>query len=88
MWRPDLQRLPCRRTVKQTTEANGRRSYAMLEAVSPGFVLEISVCLEVSLNVVDQFPFLWDFVLIDATSQAVCPREDEAVCWQPVYSYA
>ena len=66
-WRPDLQPLPCRKKVVQTTGADGRRSYAVLEAVPSGAVLEISPCLEVPVVVVDQFPFLWDFVLTRET---------------------
>ena len=67
MWRPDLQPLPCRQNVAQTTGADGRHSYAVVEAVPSGTVLEISLCLEVSVVVVDQFPFLWDFVLTGKT---------------------
>ena len=63
MWRPDLQPLPCRRKVDQTTGADGRHSYVVLEAIRPDSILEISLCLEVSLIVVDQFPYLWDFVI-------------------------
>ena len=63
MWRPDLQPLPCRKDVVQTTGADGRRSYAVREAVPSGAVLEVSLCLKVPIIVVDQFPFLWDFVL-------------------------
>ena len=67
MWRPDLQPLPCRHNVIQTIGADGRRSYAVRETVPSGAVLEISLCLEVPLVVVDQFPFLWDFVLTGET---------------------
>ena len=67
MWQPDLHPLPCRQKVAQTNGADGRHSYAVLEAVPSGAVLEISVCLEVSVIVVDQFPFLWDFVLTGET---------------------
>ena len=63
MWRQDLQPLPCRRKVGQTTGADGQHSYAVLEAAPSGDVLEISLCLEVSLIAVDQFPYLWDFVI-------------------------
>ena len=63
MWRPDLHPLPCRQSVTQTTGADGRHSFAVDEAVPLGTVLEVSLCLEVSVIVVDQFPFLWDFVL-------------------------
>ena len=63
MWRPDLHPLPCRQSIAQTTGADGRHSFAVREAVPSGTVLEISLCLEVSANVVDQFPFLRDFVL-------------------------
>ena len=67
MWRPDLQPLPCRKKVVQTTGADGRRSYIVREAVPSGAVLEISLCLEVPVIAVDQFPFLWDFVLTGET---------------------
>ena len=67
MWRPDLQPLPCRKDVNQTIGADGRRSYAVREAVAPGAVVEISLCLEVPLVVVDQLPYLWDFVLTGET---------------------
>ena len=67
MWRPDLHPLPCRQGVVQTTAADGRYSYAVLEAAPSGTVLEVSLCLEVLVIVVDQFPFLWDFVLTGET---------------------
>ena len=66
-WRPDLQPLPCRQNVIQTIGADGRRSYAVRETVPSGAVLEISLCLEVPLVVVDQLPFFWDFVLTGET---------------------
>ena len=66
-WRPELQPLPCRKNVVQTTGADGRRSYVVREAVPSGAVLEISLCLEVPVIAVDQFPFLWDFVLTRET---------------------
>ena len=88
MWRPDLHPLPCRQNVRQTTGPDGRHSFAVVADTMPsGTVMDISLCVEVSLIVVDQFPFLWDFVLIDPTTQTVCAREDAEVCWQPVYSY-
>ena len=67
MWRPDLHPLPCRLSVDHTTGADGRHSFAVLEAVPSGTVLEISLCVEKSVIVVDQFPYLWDFVLIGET---------------------
>ena len=66
-WRPDLQPLPCRKNVMQTTGADGRRRYAVREAVASGAVLEISLCLNVPIIVVDQFPLLWDYVLTRET---------------------
>ena len=66
-WRPELKPLPCRKNVVQTTGADGRRSYVIREAVPSGAVLEISLCLEVPVIAVDQFPFLWDFVLTRET---------------------
>ena len=66
-WRPELKPLPCRKNVMQTTGADGRCIYAVREAVPAGAVLEISLCLDVPVVVVDQFPFLWDFVLTRET---------------------
>ena len=77
MWRPDLHPLPRRRNVVQITRADGRHSYRILEAVPSGAVLEISLCLEVSVIVLDQFPFVWDFALTGET-------ENEYKVFQPV----
>ena len=63
MWRPELHPLPCRQNVAHTTGADGQHSFAVREAVPSGTVLEISLCVEVSVIAVDQFPFLRDFVL-------------------------
>ena len=91
MWRPDLHPLPCRESVRHTPPGvDGRHSFAaMADTIPSGTVVDISLCLEVSLFVVDQFPFLWDFVLVAAASQTVCVCvcEDAEVCWQPVYPY-
>ena len=85
MWRPDLHPLPCRQPIRQTTGADGRHSFAVLaDTIPSGNILEISLCVEVPLNVVDQFPILWDFMIIDATTQTVCAREHAEICWQPV----
>ena len=62
-WRADLHPLPMRLKVAQTIGADGRHSYAVLEDVRSGSILEISVCVEVSVVVVDQLPFLRDYVL-------------------------
>ena len=62
-WRPDLQPLPCRQSVAQTTGADGRHSFFAREAVPSGTVLEVSLSLELSVVAVEQFPFLRDFVL-------------------------
>ena len=84
MWRPDLHPLPCRENVRQTSGADGRHNFAVLvDTIPSGTVVEISLCVEVSVIVVDQFPVLWDFVLMDSTAQMVCAREDAEVCWQP-----
>ena len=63
MWRPDLRPLPCRQSVHHTTGADGQRSFAVRKVVPSGTVVEVSLCVEVSVMVVDQLPFLWDFVL-------------------------
>ena len=83
MWRPDLHPLPCRQSIRKTTGSDGRHSFVVLKAVPSATVLEISLCVEVSVIVVDQFPVLRDFVLIGATAQTVCARENSEVCWQP-----
>ena len=67
MWRPDLHPLPCRQSVAQTTGANGRNIFFVRKAIPSGTVLEVSVCLEVSVVAIDQVPFLWDFVLTGET---------------------
>ena len=67
MWRPDLHPLRCRVSFDHVTGADGRHSFTILEAVSSGTVLEISLCVDVSVIVVDQFPFLWDFVFTGKT---------------------
>ena len=73
MWRPDLRPLPCRHQIVVTTGADGRYNFAIAaKMIPPDTVLEISICVEVSVIVVDQFPLLWDFVIIDETTQAVC----------------
>ena len=64
MWRSDLQPLPCRQSVAHTTGADGRHSFFVREALPSGTVLEVSLCLEVSVITIDQFSFLRDFVLI------------------------
>ena len=77
MWRPDLRPLPCRQTVRHTTGADGRHSFVVhADSIPPGTVVEISLCVEVSVIVVDQFPVLWDFVIIDAATQTVCAPGD------------
>ena len=67
IWRPNLQPLPCRRNVGQTPGADGRYSFTVVEAAPPGTVLEISLCVELSTFIVDEFPYLWDFVLTGET---------------------
>ena len=67
MWRPDLHPLPCGVSVGHETGADGQHSFTVVEAMRAGTVLEISLCVEVSVTVVDQFPYLWDFVLIGET---------------------
>ena len=79
MWRPDLHPLPCRQRVRHTTGADGRDNFAVVEAIASGTVLEISRCLDVSVAGIDQFPFLWDFVIFDPSEQAVSAREDAEV---------
>ena len=82
MWRPYLQPLPCRKNVNLTTGADGRPIFSVPAMIPPDTLMDVSLCVKVSIIVVDQF-LLWDFVLIDPTSQTVCAREDAEVCWQP-----
>ena len=72
IWRPDLHPLPCRQSVRKITAADGRHNFAVLAKLPAGTVLDVSLCLEVSVVVVDQFPFIWDSVLMGATAQTVC----------------
>ena len=63
MWRPDLQPLPCRQSVAQSTGADGRHSFFVREAVPSGAVIEVSLCVEVPLDIADHIPSLRDFML-------------------------
>ena len=81
MWRPDLHPLPCRQSVRHTTGADGQHSFAVPKAIQSGTVLEISLCVEVSVVVVDQFPYLWDFVLTGET-------ENEHTGCQPTSAFS
>ena len=85
MWRPDLHPLTCHQSVHHTTGAEGRDSFTALAKFPSGTVLDISLCVEVSVVVVDQFPVLWDFVIMSATTQrqTVCVPRDA----NPVYAY-
>ena len=73
MWRPDLQPLPCRENVDLATGWGGRHTFSVLAELPSGTVMDIAPCVKVSLIAVDQF-LLWDFVIIDATTQTVCAR--------------
>ena len=87
MWRPDLHPFPCRQDIRVGT-ARGRHMFVIVADFIPSATpLEVSLCVEMSLNVVDQFPFLWDFVIVDSATQTVCKREDSELYWQPVCSY-
>ena len=81
MWRPDLHPFPCRQFISHTIGADGQNLFAVLvDTIPSGTVLEASLCVEVSVIVVDQFPYLWDFVIIKTTAQTVCARNKEEVC--------
>ena len=68
MWRPDLHPLPCRQNVAPTAGTDGQHSFfTVMGPIPRGTVLEISLCVEVSVVVVDQFPYLWDFMLTGGT---------------------
>ena len=71
MWRPDLHPLPCPQGITHKTGADGLHSFAVIDALPSGAVLEVSLCVEMSVIVVDQFPFLWDFVLTDGEKENV-----------------
>ena len=80
MWRPDLRPLPCRRNVTQTTGTDGRYSFAIREPVPSGTVLEVSLCLEVSVMFVDQLPFLRDFVLTGEMENGYTSCQQTSAC--------
>lgn len=63
MWQPDLHPLPCRQSVAQRKRTDGRHTFSVREAVSSGTVLEVSLCLAVSITAIDRFPYLRDFVI-------------------------
>ena len=68
MWWPEIKPLPCHKNVVQIIEADaGRRRYVVNESVPSCADLEVSLCLVVPVIVVDQFPFLWNFVLTGET---------------------
>ena len=79
MWRPDLRPLPCRKNVNLETGEDGRPIFSVPEMTPSNTLMDVSLCVKVSLIVVDQF-LLWDFVLMDPTAQTVCAREDAEVC--------
>ena len=76
LWRPDLHPLPCRQRVAQSTGADGRHSFFVREAVPSDTVLEVSLCVEVSVDALNQLPLLGDFVLIGEmeTEQTACQQ--------------
>ena len=82
MWRPDLHPLPCRQKVGHKIGADGRHSFTVVGSTTAGSVLEVSLCLEVSVVVVDQFPYLWDFVLIGETEKenTGCQQTNASSC--------
>ena len=63
MWRPELNPLPCRQSMTITVGADGRKVFTVVRDIPSGTVLEISLCVEIWVTAVDQFPYLWDFVL-------------------------
>ena len=67
MWRPDLNPLPCRQSVAPTVGADGRHIFTVNGAIPSGTVVEISLCVQIWASVVDQFPYLGDFVIIGET---------------------
>ena len=81
MWRPDLEPLPCRESLNLTTGADGRPIFSAPDKLPSGTVMDVSLCVKVSIIIVDQF-VLWDYVLIDEATRTVCVREDAEVCCQ------
>ena len=69
MWRPDLHPLPYRRELAHRT-VDGQHIFTIFDPIKAGSILDISVCVEVSIVAVDQFPVLWDFVLTGETENA------------------
>ena len=51
---------------------DGQHVFTVLNDIPIDTVVDISLCIDVALSVVDQFPMLWDFVLIGWTSKTVC----------------
>ena len=81
MWRPDLHPLSCRQDILKD-KADGRHSFTVVGAIPSGTVVEISLCVEVSVIVVDQFPYLWDFVLTGETESEYtgCQQTSASSC--------
>ena len=82
MWRPDLHPLPCRQSFRHSIGADGQHSFSVLEAIRAGTILEISLCVEVSIIVVDQFPFLWKFVLTGETENVHAGCQQPGASWR------
>ena len=80
MWRPDLRPLPCRQSIRKSTVEDGRHIFSVVANLPQGTVLDISLCVKVSVVVVDQFPVLWDYVLMDAPAQTVRALDDADIC--------
>ena len=89
MWRPDLHPLPCRKSFSKMTGVDGRHKFAVLGDTMPsGTLMDVSLCVDVPVTVVDQFPVLWDFVIMGETPQTVCARlKIRNLIANPVYSY-
>ena len=80
MWRPDLHPLPCRQSFRHSIGADSQHSFSVLEAIRKGTILEISLCVEVSVIVVDQFPYLWKVVLTGETENNEYPGVPTEFC--------
>ena len=83
MWRPDLRPLTCPQNIGYKTGADGQHSFVVrADTIPAGTVVEISLCVEVSVIVVDQFPYLWDFVLIGETEKenTGCQQTNASSC--------
>ena len=82
LWRPELHPLSCRQNIAPSVGPDGRYIFTVMGFIQSGTVLEISLCVETWATVVDQFPYLWDFVLIGETEKenTGCQQTNASSC--------